>query len=85
MTLYYAIWPDKTISIIHAGNHVEAFWILDDEGDPFEAEIWSTDGIAAITSEMTEGGLEFHCDTEHGWTYVTLPSYDKILGGIKIK
>lgn len=87
MKLYYAEWPNKTISIIHAKNHIEAFWMLDEEGDPYLANIWYANHRAIITSEKINrtGWLAFNLDEESGWEKVVFPSYDKILGGIGVK
>jgi hypothetical protein len=87
MKLYYAIWPDKSISIVHAKNHIEAFWFLDEEGNPYVAEIWYATHQAIITSEKINrtGRLAFTLDEESGWEKVVFPNYNKLLGGIKIK
>jgi hypothetical protein len=40
MITWIAKWPDGTISIVSANNKTEAFWILDREGSPTEAEVY---------------------------------------------
>jgi hypothetical protein len=84
MTLYYAVWPDKSISIVHAKNHIEAFWFLDEEADPYAADIWCATHRAMITSERINrtGRLAFTLDEESGWEKVVFPSYHTLLGGI---
>lgn len=87
MKLYYAIWPDKSISIVHAKNHIEAFWFLDEEANPYSAKIWYAAHHAIITSEKINrtGRLAFNLDEESDWKPVVFPSYNKLLTGIGIK
>lgn len=87
MKLYYAVWPNESISIVHAKNHTEAFWLLDEEANPYSAKIWYATHRAIITSEKINrtGRLAFTLDEDSSWEKVSFPSYNKLLRGIGIK
>jgi len=70
MRLYYAEWPNKTISIVHAEYDLQAFYILDEEGDPSQAKVWSADNLAAIISYRDRRGLKLMRENEDDWTSV---------------
>jgi len=78
MKLYYAEWPNKTISIVHAPNLYEAYWILDEEGEPTKANVWSADSLAAIISSRGKRGLQIMRENEHDWTLVKFPSFEEL-------
>jgi len=78
MKLYYAEWPNKTISIVHAPNHIQAFWILDEEGNPLQAKVWSANHLAAIISHRTKRGVKIYRGNEDDWKRVEFPSWDKL-------
>lgn len=79
MKLYYAEWPNKTISIVHAKNNTEAFWLLDQEGDPGSAKVWSTMDACAITTSKKGQGLEIDRDPDCLWARVLMPGFSKAL------
>lgn len=74
MNLYFAEWPDGTISVVHAKNSVDAFWLLDQEGNPYAATVWLAKGEACIISEKTlTGGLAVYRDLNADWRRVVFP------------
>jgi hypothetical protein len=82
MDLYFARWDNDTISIIQAENDFDAFWTLDEEGDPYAAKVWKAQGRAVITSELLRGkpGLKVSRSTEHcRWSRVKFDDYEAIL------
>ena len=82
MNLYFARWLNNQVSIIHAENDFDAFWTLDEEGDPYCAKVWKAEGRAVITSEFAKGkaGLKVSRSTEHcRWKRVKFDDYEAIL------
>lgn len=84
MKLYYAEWPDGTVTIVHAKDSLELFWILDREGNPYRAKIWSTRDACAITTSEKGEGLKINRkgDDDCVWRRVVLPGFAKALEGI---
>jgi hypothetical protein len=52
MPLYIARWGDSSISIVQAQDEEELFWLLDQEGNPYECNIKEYDGPFHITLEL---------------------------------
>lgn len=80
MKLYYAEWPNGTVTIVYAKDNLDLFWILDQEGDPYQAKVKVTKDTCAITTSKHGKGLAIHPDSECLWARVLMPGYDKIFG-----
>jgi hypothetical protein len=78
MNLYFAEWPDKTVSIIHAENSLDLFFILDEEGDPYSATVWKTKEPCAITTSKMSQGLKIHRSIDCVWARVLMPGQETV-------
>ena len=79
MKLYYAEWPNGEVTIVHARNSLDLFWILDREGDPYQAKVWSTNDQCAITTSQVGEGLKINRDGDDDcvWRRVVMPGLAK--------
>jgi hypothetical protein len=78
MNLYFAEWPDESVSIVHAKNSIDLFFILDEEGDPYSATIWTTKDPCAIITSRKGRALEVHRSIDCVWERVLMPGLDKV-------
>lgn len=83
MKLYYAEWPNGEVTIVHAKNSLDLFWLLDQEGDPYSAKVWSTKDSCAITTSKSGRGLKIERDPDCLWARVLMPGYAAAIAEIK--
>jgi hypothetical protein len=57
MKTYLVYWPNKTITVASAEDEVDLFNILDEEGDPEQAEIFILPRIFSVTTHIQDGGI----------------------------
>ena len=81
MNLYYAEWPNKTVTIAHAKNSIDLFFLLDEEGDPYQATVWTTKDACSIQTSRNSKGLHIDRDTSCVWARVLMPGLDRIYKG----
>lgn len=83
MKLYYAEWPNGEVTIVHARNSLDLFWLLDQEGNPYSAKVWSTSDECAITTSKKGRGLKIERDPDCLWARVLMPGYATVLNEFK--
>lgn len=81
MNLYYAEWPDRSVTILHAPDSFEAYHMLDQEGDPESAKVWTTNNPAAIITVMgPHFTMSVHRDMDYRWARVLMPKFQDVYG-----
>lgn len=48
MKNYIAFWPDETFTVLSASSLYDLFWNLDEEGNPYAAEIYRLAGRFSV-------------------------------------
>lgn len=86
MKLYYAEWPNGEVTIVHANNSLDLFWILDREGDPHQVKAWSTKDQCAIVTSKKGRGLAINRDGDDDcvWSRVVMPGFAKAISALVV-
>lgn len=55
MKNYIAFWPDDSFTVLSAEDILSLFWLLDEEGNPYDAKVYQLPGRFRIETTAHDG------------------------------